>query len=103
MLLCAFLVGQKISIFNEHKSYVQGVTWDPLGQYIATLSCDRCVSDGRIVFIYLKTSAEVFYHNFINMNRGLALILSFPGSFKGLYTLLFLQYKKNWKLIRASA
>uniref|UniRef100_A0A8C0ZGM2 Chromatin assembly factor 1 subunit B n=1 Tax=Cyanistes caeruleus TaxID=156563 RepID=A0A8C0ZGM2_CYACU len=33
--------GQKVSIFNEHKSYVQGVTWDPLGQYIATLSCDR--------------------------------------------------------------
>ncbi|KAM3935778.1 chromatin assembly factor 1 subunit B [Leptodactylus fuscus] len=33
--------GQKICIFNEHKSYVQGVTWDPLGQYIATLSCDR--------------------------------------------------------------
>ncbi|XP_018410659.1 PREDICTED: chromatin assembly factor 1 subunit B [Nanorana parkeri] len=33
--------GQKMSIFNEHKSYVQGVTWDPLGQYIATLSCDR--------------------------------------------------------------
>ncbi|XP_057553944.1 chromatin assembly factor 1 subunit B [Hippopotamus amphibius kiboko] len=33
--------GQKLSIFNEHKSYVQGVTWDPLGQYVATLSCDR--------------------------------------------------------------
>nr|XP_008517555.1 PREDICTED: chromatin assembly factor 1 subunit B [Equus przewalskii]XP_008517556.1 PREDICTED: chromatin assembly factor 1 subunit B [Equus przewalskii] len=33
--------GQKISIFNEHKSYVQGITWDPLGQYVATLSCDR--------------------------------------------------------------
>ncbi|XP_069616865.1 chromatin assembly factor 1 subunit B [Ranitomeya imitator] len=33
--------GQKVGIFNEHKSYVQGVTWDPLGQYIATLSCDR--------------------------------------------------------------
>ncbi|CAL8322345.1 unnamed protein product [Merluccius merluccius] len=33
--------GQKISIFNDHKSYVQGVTWDPLGQYVATLSCDR--------------------------------------------------------------
>uniref|UniRef100_H0V7J7 Chromatin assembly factor 1 subunit B n=1 Tax=Cavia porcellus TaxID=10141 RepID=H0V7J7_CAVPO len=33
--------GQKMSIFNEHKSYVQGVTWDPLGQYVATLSCDR--------------------------------------------------------------
>ncbi|KAJ3592355.1 hypothetical protein NHX12_007482 [Muraenolepis orangiensis] len=33
--------GQKISIFTDHKSYVQGVTWDPLGQYVATLSCDR--------------------------------------------------------------
>ncbi|KFP63198.1 Chromatin assembly factor 1 subunit B, partial [Cariama cristata] len=33
--------GQKVSILNEHKSYVQGITWDPLGQYIATLSCDR--------------------------------------------------------------
>ncbi|XP_019585855.2 chromatin assembly factor 1 subunit B isoform X2 [Rhinolophus sinicus] len=33
--------GQKISIFNEHKSYVQGVAWDPLGLYVATLSCDR--------------------------------------------------------------
>ncbi|TKS67074.1 Chromatin assembly factor 1 subunit B [Collichthys lucidus] len=33
--------GQKLCILNDHKSYVQGVTWDPLGQYIATLSCDR--------------------------------------------------------------
>uniref|UniRef100_A0A667WWM1 Chromatin assembly factor 1 subunit B n=1 Tax=Myripristis murdjan TaxID=586833 RepID=A0A667WWM1_9TELE len=33
--------GQKLCIFNDHKSYVQGVAWDPLGQYIATLSCDR--------------------------------------------------------------
>ncbi|KAI7808352.1 chromatin assembly factor 1 subunit B [Triplophysa rosa] len=33
--------GQKMCIFNEHKSYVQGVSWDPLGQYIGTLSCDR--------------------------------------------------------------
>lgn len=35
------LVGQKLCILNDHKSYVQGVTWDPLGQYVATLSCDR--------------------------------------------------------------
>lgn len=34
-------LGQKLCILNDHKSYVQGVTWDPLGQYIATLSCDR--------------------------------------------------------------
>ncbi|XP_023669541.2 chromatin assembly factor 1 subunit B [Paramormyrops kingsleyae] len=33
--------GQKMYIFNDHKSYVQGVAWDPLGKYIATLSCDR--------------------------------------------------------------
>ncbi|XP_062313177.1 chromatin assembly factor 1 subunit B [Osmerus eperlanus] len=33
--------GQKLCIFNDHKSYVQGVAWDPLGQYVATLSCDR--------------------------------------------------------------
>ncbi|TRY88188.1 hypothetical protein DNTS_026888 [Danionella cerebrum] len=33
--------GQKMTIFNDHKSYVQGVAWDPLGQYISTLSCDR--------------------------------------------------------------
>lgn len=40
ILLFVFL-GQKLSILNDHKSYVQGVTWDPQGQYIATLSCDR--------------------------------------------------------------
>ncbi|KAG5833672.1 hypothetical protein ANANG_G00278360 [Anguilla anguilla] len=33
--------GQKMCIFNDHKSYVQGVSWDPLGHYITTLSCDR--------------------------------------------------------------
>ncbi|XP_061082625.1 chromatin assembly factor 1 subunit B [Conger conger] len=33
--------GQKMCIFNDHKSYVQGVSWDPLGHYISTLSCDR--------------------------------------------------------------
>ncbi|XP_076857729.1 chromatin assembly factor 1 subunit B [Brachyhypopomus gauderio] len=32
---------QKMCIFSDPKSYVQGVTWDPLGQYICTLSCDR--------------------------------------------------------------
>lgn len=90
-LLCAFLTGQKISIFNEHKSYVQGITWDPLGQYIATLSCDRYVSVRQIVFMYLKMSAEVFYHNLADINQGLALILLFAVSYEGLCLLLFLQ------------
>ncbi|XP_059166316.1 chromatin assembly factor 1 subunit B-like isoform X2 [Physella acuta] len=31
----------KVAIFNEHKSYVQGVAFDPLGNYVATLSADR--------------------------------------------------------------
>lgn len=34
-------LGQKLCALHDHKSYVQGVTWDPLGQYVATLSCDR--------------------------------------------------------------
>uniref|UniRef100_A0A8C5GGL0 Chromatin assembly factor 1 subunit B n=1 Tax=Gouania willdenowi TaxID=441366 RepID=A0A8C5GGL0_GOUWI len=33
--------GNKLCILNDHKSYVQGVAWDPVGQYVATLSCDR--------------------------------------------------------------
>lgn len=32
---------QKLCIFNEHKSFVQGVSWDPLNEYIATMSTDR--------------------------------------------------------------
>lgn len=38
ILVC---LGQKLYTLHDHKSYVQGVTWDPLGQYVATLSCDR--------------------------------------------------------------
>ncbi|XP_077977620.1 chromatin assembly factor 1 subunit B-like [Glandiceps talaboti] len=33
--------GQNTAILKEHKSFIQGVSWDPLGQYYATLSCDR--------------------------------------------------------------
>lgn len=48
--------GQKLSIFNEHKSYVQGITWDPLGQYIATLSCDR------VMRVYKTETKRVAYN-----------------------------------------
>ncbi|XP_003508028.1 chromatin assembly factor 1 subunit B isoform X3 [Cricetulus griseus] len=58
--------GQKISIFNEHKSYVQGVTWDPLGQYIATLSCDR------VLRVYSTQKKRVAF----NISK----MLSGPGS-----------------------
>ncbi|XP_017324560.1 chromatin assembly factor 1 subunit B [Ictalurus punctatus] len=46
--------GQKICIFNDHKSYVQGVSWDPLGQYISTLSCDRVM---RVYSTHTKKKA----------------------------------------------
>ncbi|XP_014782646.1 chromatin assembly factor 1 subunit B [Octopus bimaculoides] len=32
---------QKVCIFKEHKSFVQGVSWDPLNEFIATMSTDR--------------------------------------------------------------
>ncbi|XP_053396041.1 chromatin assembly factor 1 subunit B-like [Mercenaria mercenaria] len=32
---------QKMGIFNEHKSFVQGVAWDPKNEFVATLSTDR--------------------------------------------------------------
>ncbi|XP_041662430.1 chromatin assembly factor 1 subunit B [Cheilinus undulatus] len=46
--------GQKLCILNDHKSYVQGVTWDPLGQYVATLSCDRLM---RVYSTHTKKKA----------------------------------------------
>ncbi|XP_049450097.1 chromatin assembly factor 1 subunit B [Epinephelus fuscoguttatus] len=47
--------GQKLCILNDHKSYVQGVTWDPLGQYVATLSCDRVM---RVYSTHTKKKAS---------------------------------------------
>ena len=40
MMLSCFS-GQKLVILKDHKHYVQGVCWDPLGQYVATNSSDR--------------------------------------------------------------
>ncbi|KAI0209118.1 Chromatin assembly factor 1 subunit B [Lamellibrachia satsuma] len=34
--------GCKLHMFTEHKSFVQGVAFDPLGNYVATMSSDRC-------------------------------------------------------------
>ncbi|KAK3585670.1 hypothetical protein CHS0354_020236 [Potamilus streckersoni] len=31
----------KLALFNDHKSFVQGVTWDPRNEYVATMSTDR--------------------------------------------------------------
>jgi len=42
-LYCLLIVGQCIRNIGEHSHYVQGVAWDPLGEYIATQSSDRSV------------------------------------------------------------
>jgi chromatin assembly factor 1 subunit B len=47
-----------IHVFADHTHYVQGVAWDPLGQYIATQSSDRSMAiykyrkgpNGKLVF-----------------------------------------------------
>ncbi|XP_041351342.1 chromatin assembly factor 1 subunit B-like [Gigantopelta aegis] len=31
----------KLALLNDHKSFVQGVAWDPLNEFVATLSTDR--------------------------------------------------------------
>lgn len=33
--------GKSTAIIKEHKGFVQGVAWDPLNKYLATLSTDR--------------------------------------------------------------
>lgn len=34
-------LGRYKTILGDHKGFVQGVAWDPLDKYIATLSSDR--------------------------------------------------------------
>ncbi|CAL1537992.1 unnamed protein product [Lymnaea stagnalis] len=41
LLICSINTDVKLAMFSEHKSYVQGVAFDPLGTYVATLSADR--------------------------------------------------------------
>ena len=33
--------GQKIAILSDSKHFVNGVAWDPLNSFVATMSCDR--------------------------------------------------------------
>lgn len=34
-------LGRYIAMLDDHKGFVQGVAWDPLNKYTATLSSDR--------------------------------------------------------------
>ena len=40
---CYYHEGQQICILKESKQYVQGVSWDPVGKFVVTLSNDRYV------------------------------------------------------------
>ena len=33
--------GDKLKILKDHRQYVQGVCWDPCGNFVASYSCDR--------------------------------------------------------------
>ena len=37
------VIGQQLCVLKESKQYVQGVSWDPLGKFVVTLSNDRLV------------------------------------------------------------
>lgn len=54
----SFFIETCIHVFADHTHYVQGVTWDPLGQYVATQSSDRSMAiykyrksqNGKLIF-----------------------------------------------------
>ena len=53
--------GKNIGLLNDHKSFVQGVAWDPKSQYIATLGHDRHmrlfnISNSKTVYRVHKTT-----------------------------------------------
>ncbi|KAG0714844.1 Chromatin assembly factor 1 subunit B [Chionoecetes opilio] len=50
--------GKSLSLFSDHKGFVQGVAWDPLSQYIATLCSDRYC---RIFSVASKKIAHRIY------------------------------------------
>lgn len=49
--------GRKTAILSDHKGFVQGVSWDPLNQYVCTISTDRYV----IYIIYNVNYDKTFY------------------------------------------
>ncbi|KAK3861851.1 hypothetical protein Pcinc_032227 [Petrolisthes cinctipes] len=56
--------GRSMSILSEHKGFVQGVSWDPKGQLIATLCSDRCcriynISNKKMLIKIYKASLPV--------------------------------------------
>ncbi len=60
--LCLFRTfsAQRVAIFPEHKSFVQGVAFDPEHQFVATMSSDRLVQYYyRLYWKLIEYSAHV--------------------------------------------
>lgn len=56
--------GRNTGLLSDHKGFVQGVAWDPLGQYVATLCSDRyCriynIGTKKLVYKIHKTTLPV--------------------------------------------
>lgn len=41
MKFVCFFLGKQVSTLKDSRQYVQGVSWDPLGKVVVTLSSDR--------------------------------------------------------------
>ena len=48
--------GEKLSVLSDTRHYIQGVSWDPCGLMLATLSSDRLVTN-----VYLKRANSLQY------------------------------------------
>jgi len=53
--------GQKMAVFTDAKHFVNGVALDPLGQYVATMSCDRQVK--TFVFYNVRRPLDLMRWN----------------------------------------
>ncbi|KAI4972378.1 hypothetical protein ZWY2020_003303 [Hordeum vulgare] len=81
-------------MLEGHLHYVQGVAWDPLGQYIASLSSDRtCMC---------KYSSEVINTAYILSRRDLSRpAIQLPGASKAIVAVRFvLLFSPSWFSIR---
>ncbi|KAM0735743.1 Chromatin assembly factor 1 subunit B [Formica fusca] len=54
--------GRKTAILSDHKGFVQGVSWDPLNQYVCTISTDRHF---RLINIATKKIVQRVYKSTI--------------------------------------
>lgn len=55
--------GRSTHIFSDYKGFVQGVSWDPQGKNIVTLSSDRF----EYFFFILGFCFYAFFLNYVNM------------------------------------